>query len=66
MAKWIDELKRRWKRFMTKTVADTGLAREFKSVFDLGGVPAFQQFYNFGIFLWKMLWKRLLSLRGKV
>ena len=55
--KWIEELKRRWKRFMTKTVADTGLAREFKSVFDLGGVPAFQQFYNFGIFIWKLLWK---------
>ena len=42
---------------MQKTVADTGLAREFKSVFDLGGVPPFQQFYNFGIFLWKLLWK---------
>ena len=42
---------------MQKTVADTGLAKEFKSVFDLGGVPAFQQFYNFGIFLWKLLWK---------
>ena len=42
---------------MQKTVADTGLAREFKSVFDLGGIPAFQQFYNFGIFVWKLLWK---------
>ena len=42
---------------MTKTVADTGLAKEFKSVFDLGGIPAFQQFYNYGIFLWKLLWK---------
>ena len=42
---------------MTKTVADTGLAREFKSVFELGGVPSFQQFYNFGVFIWKWLWK---------
>ena len=42
---------------MTKAVADTGLAREFKSVFELGGVPSFQQFYNFGIFIWKWLWK---------
>ena len=42
---------------MQKAVADTGLAKEFKSVFDLGGIPAFQQFYNFGIFLWKLLWK---------
>lgn len=42
---------------MQKAVADTGLAREFKSVFELGGVPSFQQFYNFGIFIWKFLWK---------
>ena len=42
---------------MQKTVADTGLAREFKSVFELGGVPSFQQFYNCGIFIWKWLWK---------
>ena len=42
---------------MQKTVADTGLAREFKNVFELGGVPSFQQFYNFGIFIWKWLWK---------
>ena len=55
--KWLEELKRRWKNRMQKTVADTGLAREFKNVFELGGVPSFQQFYNFGIFLWKWLWK---------
>lgn len=42
---------------MQKTVADTGLAREFKDVFELGGVPSFQQFYNFGIFIWKWIWK---------
>ena len=42
---------------MQKTVANTGLAREFKSVFELGGVPAFQQFYDFGVFIWKLLWK---------
>ena len=42
---------------MQKMVADTGLAREFKSVFDLGGVPSFQQFYDFGVFIWKLLWK---------
>ena len=55
--KWLEELKRRWKKRMQKTVADTGLAREFKNVFELGGVPSFQQFYNFGIFIWKWLWK---------
>ena len=42
---------------MTKMVADTGIAKEFKSVFDLGGMPSFQQFYDFGVFIWKMLWK---------
>ena len=42
---------------MQKTVADTGLAREFKSVFELNGIPSFQQFYDFGIFIWKLLWK---------
>ena len=42
---------------MQKTVADMGVAKEFKSVFELGGVPSFQQFYNFGVFIWKWLWK---------
>ena len=42
---------------MQKMVADTGLAREFKDVFELGGVPSFQQFYNFGVFIWKWIWK---------
>jgi A118 family predicted phage portal protein len=54
---WLDNLKRRWKNRMTKAVADTGLAKEFKSVFELGGVPSFQQFYYFGIFIWKWLLK---------
>ena len=44
---------------MTKTVAGTGIAREYKTVFELGGVPSFQQFYVMGIFFWKMLWKGL-------
>ena len=42
---------------MQKAVADTGIAREFKSVFELNGIPAFQQFYDFGVFIWKLLWK---------
>ena len=42
---------------MQKTGADMGFAREFKDVFELGGVPSFRQFYNFGIFIWKWLWK---------
>ena len=55
--KWFEELKRRWRNRMQKAGADMGVAREFKSVFELGGVPSFQQFYNFGIFVWKWIWK---------
>ena len=55
--KWFDELKKKVRNRMQRTVADTGLAREFKSVFELEGVPSFQQFYNFGVFIWKWLWK---------
>ena len=42
---------------MQRMVADTGIAKEYKSVFDLGGVPSFQQFYDIGVFVWKWLWK---------
>ena len=54
---WLESLKRRWKNRMQKSIAGTGLAREFKSIFELGGIPAFQQFYDFGVFFWKLLWK---------
>lgn len=42
---------------MQTTGADLGIAKEFKDIFELGGVPAFQQFYNFGIFPWKWIYK---------
>ena len=42
---------------MERTAAQTGIAREFKDIFEIGGVPAFNQFYNFGIFVWKMLYR---------
>ena len=47
---------------MQRTVSDTGLAREFKSVFELGGVPAFSQYYEFGIFIWKWLYRGFYKL----
>ena len=40
-----------------RTGADTGLGKEYKSIFDLQGVPAFNQFYNIGIFPWKYLYR---------
>ena len=50
-------VKKAVKNFFMRAGAETGLSREFKSIFELDGVPAFQQFYNFGIFPWKYLYK---------
>lgn len=52
-----ERFKRAVKDWFMKAGADTGIAREFKDIFELGGVPAFQQFYNLGIFPWKSLYK---------
>ena len=52
-----NKLKERVKNFMQKAGADTGLSKEFKDIFEIGGVPAFNQFYYFGIFIWKYLYK---------
>lgn len=37
--------------------ADLKATKEFKDIFELGGVPAFNQFYNFGIFPWKYVYR---------
>lgn len=42
---------------MQTTGANLGISREFKTVFELGGVPAYQQFYNLGIYPWKWIYK---------
>ncbi|MBO6092533.1 MAG: phage portal protein [Oscillospiraceae bacterium] len=47
---------------MQRTGANTGIAREFKDVFELGGVPAFNQYYYFGIFIWKWLYRGFYKL----
>lgn len=54
---WFDNLKKRWRDKVQKTIAGTGLATEYKSVFDLAGVPSFQQFFDVGVWVWKWLWK---------
>ena len=54
-----ESFKRAVKNWFMRAVADTGIAREFKDIFELGGVPAFQQFYNLGIYPWKCLYKGL-------
>ena len=53
----LERLKERVKSWMQRTGAETGLSKEFKDIFELGGVPAFNQFYYFGIFIWKYLYK---------
>ena len=47
----------RLKRIMQSIGAATGIAKEYKSIFELGGVPAFNEFYNTGILPWKCLYK---------
>jgi A118 family predicted phage portal protein len=54
---FIARVKEWGRRLMQKTQSATGIAREYKTVFDLAGVPSFSEFYNFGIFIWKMLYK---------
>ena len=44
---------------LQRTASATGIAREFKDIFELGGVPAFNQFYYYGIFIWKYLYRGL-------
>ena len=54
---WFDKFMKWGRSLMQRGAAETGIAREFKSVFELSGVPAFTQFYEFGIFIWKLLYK---------
>lgn len=53
----LDKIKERVKNWMQKAGAETGMSKEFKDIFELGGVPAYNQFYYFGIFVWKYLYK---------
>jgi len=41
--------------------AGTNLGKEFKDIFEVGGVPAFNQFYYFGIFPWHYVYKGFYS-----
>ena len=56
-----DKLRERVGRLMQRAGAETGLSKEFKDIFELGGVPAFNQFYYFGVFVWKYLYKGFYS-----
>lgn len=52
-----ERLKKTMQNALMKTGANTGIGKEYKSIFDLEGVPAFNQFYNIGIFPWKFLYR---------
>ena len=54
---WIGDLWRRGRSRMAKAGADMGLTREFRDIFEVGGVPAYRQFYDEGIFVWKALYR---------
>jgi len=52
-----DNIKKWGRGLMERAATATGVAREYKDVFELAGVPAYQQFYEFGIFVWKWLYR---------
>lgn len=54
----------RLKQLMTKAsdnvsalAANMKASKEYKDIFEIGGVPAFNQFYNYGIFPWKYVYR---------
>lgn len=53
----LERLKKAVKGWVQRQGAEWGLSREFKDIFEVGGVPAFNQFYYFGIFIWKYIYK---------
>lgn len=52
-----DNIKTWGAKLLQRTANVTGIAREFKDIFELSGVPAFSQFYYYGIFVWKYLYR---------
>ena len=54
-----DNIKTWGAKLLQRTASATGIAREFKDIFELGGVPAFSQFYYYGVFIWKYLYRGL-------
>lgn len=55
--KLFERIKKAVSKPVEKLRADTGLAKSFKDIFEVGGVPAFNQFYYYGIFLWKYIYR---------
>lgn len=54
---WLQKIRDWGRSILQRGAAETGIAREFKSIFELGGVPAFNQFYEFMIFPCKLIYR---------
>ena len=54
----LEKTRKAVKDWIMEIGAQTQLGKEYKNVFELEGVnPAYNQFYNFGILIWKFLYK---------
>ena len=49
------------KDWMQTAGAATGIAKEFKDIFELSGVPAYREFYSVGVFPWKYVYRGFYS-----
>lgn len=47
----------RIKKGFQRMTAETGLSKEYKDIWDVKGIPAFRQFYDFSIFPAKYVWR---------
>lgn len=56
-----ERMKKAVKSWMQTAAADTGIAKEFRDIFEISGVPAFREFYNFCIFPCKYVYKGFYS-----
>ena len=54
---FIAKVKEWGRKLMDRTASVTGVAREYRTIFELGGIPSFAQFYDFGIFPWKQVYR---------
>ncbi len=52
-----ERIKKAMQDALTRAGATTQIGKEYKSIFDLDGVPAYSEFYNLGIFPWKYIYK---------
>ena len=52
-----DTVKKWGERLMQKTASATGIAREYKDIFELGDMPAFRRFYEAAIFPAKQIYR---------